>query len=116
VFCSDATVVFLFVEQGEEDPGTHWTARFAVRFERPCLCCDPRTATAAPEIIRWLSDIEREQARPVRWLNVAGPSERQLRAAIGDSECDRFLRAARAVIIEVVRKSGEAIVGAKDLD
>jgi hypothetical protein len=48
--------------------------------------------------------------RPVRWLNIAGPSKWQLTAAIGDRECDRFLKATRAVIIEVVRESRNAIV------
>jgi hypothetical protein len=110
VFCSDATVIFHVPEQGEGDPGTLWTAKFAARFERPCLHCDPRTPAAVLEIIRWLADIEREQGRPVRWLNVAGPSRRQLSGELGDSECDHFLRATRTVIIDVVRESGNAIV------
>jgi hypothetical protein len=42
------------------------------------------------------------------WLKVAGPSKRQLSAELGESECDRFLEATRAVIIEVVRESGDA--------
>jgi hypothetical protein len=110
VFCSDATVIFHIPEQGEGDPGTVWTTKFATQFKRPCLRCDPRTPTAAREIIRWLADIKKEQARPVRWLNVAGPSKKQLSAEIGDSECERFLKATRAVIIQVVRESGNDIV------
>ena len=103
VFCSDATVIFRIPKQGEDDPGTLWTAKFAARFERPCLRCDPRTPTAASEIIHWLADIEKEQGRPVRWLNVAGPSRRQLSAELGDCECDRFLEAIRSALIEVAR-------------
>jgi Circularly permutated YpsA SLOG family len=110
VFCSDATLIFHVAKQSEDDPGTLWTARFAARFQRPCLFCDPRTPAAASEIIRWLERIATEQRRPARWLNVAGPSKRQLSAELGDSECDRFLAATRAVIIEVVRESGNAIV------
>jgi hypothetical protein len=111
VFCSDATVIFYVPERGDDDPGTLWTAKFAALFERPCLHCDPRIPTAAAEIIRRLTEIEQEQERPVRWLNVAGPSERQLRAAIGDSECDRFLWAVRALIIDVVRELGKRLAG-----
>jgi Circularly permutated YpsA SLOG family len=110
VFCSDATVIFHGPKRGEDDPGTLWTAKFAARCERPCLRCDPRRPGAASEIIRWLADIEKAQKRPVRWLNIAGPSKRQLTAEVGDSECDRFLAATRAVIIEVVRGSGNAVV------
>jgi Circularly permutated YpsA SLOG family len=116
VFCSDATVIFRVSRQGEGDPGTLWTAKFAARFERPCLHRDPRAPAAASEIIRWLADIEKEQKRPVRWLNIAGPSKRQLSAELGESECDRFLEAARAVIIEVVRQSRDSIVGDQDPD
>ena len=106
VFCSDATVIFYVPKQGEDDPGTLWTAKFAARFERPCLRCDPRTPTVVPEIIRWLAGVEKEQTRPVRWLNVAGPTKRQLSAELGDSECDRFLEATRTVIIAVLRGLG----------
>ena len=60
-----------------------------------------------PEIIRWLRRcFEKEQTRPVRWLNVAGPTKRQLSAELGDSECDRFLEATRTVINEVLRGLG----------
>jgi Circularly permutated YpsA SLOG family len=114
VFCSDATVIFYVPKQGEDDPGTLWTAKFAAHFERPCLVCDPRTPAAASEIIRWLERIATEQGRPVRWLNVAGPSQRQLRAAVGDSECDLFLKATRAVIIEVVRELANPVAGNMD--
>jgi hypothetical protein len=110
VFCSDATVIFHVPKQSEDDPGTLWTIKSAARFERPCLVCDPRTPAAAAEIIHWLAEVEQEQERPFRWLNVAGPSRRQLSAEVGDSECDRFLKATRTVIIEVVRESGNAIV------
>lgn len=116
VFCSDATVIFRADKQGEDDPGTLWTIMSARRFERPFLVCDPRTPAAATGAIRWLAEIEQEQGRPVRWLNIAGPSERQLSAAIGDSECDRFLKATRAVIIDVVRESSNAIVRDQDPD
>jgi hypothetical protein len=111
VCCSDATVIFHVPEQREDDPGTLWTAKFATQFQRPCLLCDPRTPTAVPEIIRWLERIATEQGRPVKWLNVAGPSKRQLRAAIGDSECDRFLEATRSVLIEVARELGDPAAG-----
>jgi hypothetical protein len=111
VFCSDATVIFHVPRQGGEDPGTLWTAKFATRFDRPCLHCDPRTAAAASEIIRWLANIEKERARPVRWLNVAGPSRRQLSGEIGDSGCDRFLEATRTVMIEVVRELRNPVAG-----
>jgi hypothetical protein len=70
-------------------------------FERPCLGCDPRTA--ASEVIRWPAEIEKEQKRPVRWLNVADPSRRQLSAELGERACARFLEATRTVILEVVR-------------
>lgn len=111
VFCSDATVIFHVPEHGGGDPGTVWTAKFAARFERPCLHCDPRTPAAVSDIIRWLAQIEKEQKRPVRWLNVAGPSQRELRAAVGDSECDLFLKATRTVIIEVVRELANPVAG-----
>jgi hypothetical protein len=111
VFCSDATVIFHVPKQGEDDPGTLWTAKFAAHFERPCLFCDPRRPGAAPEIIRWLADIEREQGRPVRWLNIAGPSKRRLSAEVGDSECDSFLAATRAVIVEVARGFENPVAG-----
>jgi Circularly permutated YpsA SLOG family len=107
VFCSDATVIFRASKPGEDDPGTLWTAKVARRFKRPCLLCDPRAPTAVPEIIRWLAATEKQQERPVRWLNVAGPSKRRLSVEVGDSECDRFLEATRAVIIEVVRGLGD---------
>jgi Circularly permutated YpsA SLOG family len=106
VFCSDATLIFHVAKQGADDSGTLWTAQFATRFERPYLRCDPRTPTAAPDIIQWLVEIEKKQGRPVRWLNIAGPSRRQLSAAIGDTGCDHFLEATRAAIIEVVRNWG----------
>jgi hypothetical protein len=102
VFCSDATVIFHVPEHDGDDPGTLWTAKFAARFGRPCFLYDPRTPTAVPEIIRWLADVERAQGRPVRWLKVAGPSERQLSAKFGDGECDHVLNATRIVIIKVV--------------
>ena len=104
VFCSDATVIFHVAKPDNHDSGTLWTAKCAARFGRPCLLCDPRTPAAAAEIIRWLADIEKEQGRPVRWLNLAGPSKRQLSAGIGDSECHRFLEATRAALVEVVRQ------------
>jgi hypothetical protein len=116
VFCSDATVIFHVPEHDGGDPGTLWTAKCAARFKRPCLRCDPRRPTATPEIIRWLTDLKKEQGWPIRWLNIAGPSKRQLTAAIGDRECDRFLKATRAVIIEVVREPGDAIVGDQNPD
>jgi Circularly permutated YpsA SLOG family len=116
VFCSDATLIIHVPKLGGGDPGTLWTAKFAARFKRPCLRCDPRRPIAAREIIRWLANIEQEQGRSVRWLNIAGPSERQLRAAIGASKCDRFLKATRAVIIEVVRESSNAIMRDQDPD
>jgi hypothetical protein len=53
------------------------------------------------EAIRWLADIGKEKSPPVRRLNVAGPSKRQLTAAIGDGERDRFLEATRAIIIRL---------------
>lgn len=114
VFCSDATVIFHVPEQREVDPGTRWTAKFAAHFKRPCLRCDPRTPAAATGIIRWLADIETEQGRPVRWLNVAGPSKSEISAKIGDSECDRFLEAIRKVIIAVVRGLGNPAPGEQD--
>jgi hypothetical protein len=114
VFCSDATVIFHGPRQGEDDPGTLWTAKFAAHFQRPCLRCDPRTPTAVAEIIRWLAGIEKEQGRPIRWLNVAGPSKRQLSAELGDCECDRFLEATRSVLIEVVHKLGNPAAGEQD--
>jgi hypothetical protein len=114
VFCSDATVIFHVPEQREVDPGTRCTAKFAAHFKRPCLRCDPRTPAAATGIIRWLADIEKGQGRPVRWLNVAGPSKRQLSAEIGGSGCDRFLEAIRSVIIEVVGGLGNPPAGGQD--
>jgi Circularly permutated YpsA SLOG family len=114
VFCSDATVIFLVAKPDNDDPGTLWTAKFATHFKRPCLRCDPRTPTAAPEIIRWLADIEKEQARPVKWLNVAGPSKRHLSAELGDSERERFLEPAHTVIIEVVRELGNPVAEDQD--
>jgi hypothetical protein len=114
VFCSDATVIFHLPKPAEDDLGTLWTAKFATRFGRPCLRCDPRTLAAVPKTIRWLTEIEKAQARPVRWLNVAGPSKRQLSAEIGHSECARFLEATRTVIIEVVRGLGNLVAGDQD--
>ena len=111
VFCSDATVIFHVPKPGEDDPGTLWTAKVARRFKRPCLLCDPRAPSAVREIIRWLAAIEKQHERPVRWLNVAGPSKRQLSAEVGNSECDRFLEATRTVIIEVVRELGHLDAG-----
>jgi hypothetical protein len=113
VFCSDATVIFYIPDQGV-DPGTRLTAKFAANFKRPCLRCDPRTPTAVAEIIRWLAEIEKEQERPVRWMNVAGPSKRQLSTELGDCECDRFLEAIRSVLIEVVHKLGNPAAGEQD--
>jgi hypothetical protein len=114
VFCSDATLIFHVAKQGADDPGTRWTAKFAAHFNRPCLRCDPRTPTAVAEIIRWLAGIEKEQERPVGWLNVAGPSKRQLSTELGDCECDRFLEATRSVLIEVVHKLGDPAAGEQD--
>jgi Circularly permutated YpsA SLOG family len=67
VFCSDATVIFHVPEQGEDDPGTLWTAKFAARYERPCLVCDPRIPSAAPEIIGWALG-HRKRARAARQM------------------------------------------------
>ena len=61
--------------------------------------------------------LNREGARAVRQISTsAGPSKQQLSAEAGDSECDRFLKATRAVIIEVVRESGDVMVGDQDPD
>ena len=67
---SDATLILSPADELKGDPGTAWVARYAERYRRPLLVCDPGDAGAVPELERWLREINPQT------LNVAGPSER----------------------------------------
>lgn len=67
---ADATLVLAPAANANElDPGTAWAMRSAERYDRPLLVVDPWRRSATSAVIRWLA------TRPVRSLNVAGPSE-----------------------------------------
>jgi hypothetical protein len=105
VCCSDATLIFGLSEVSEDgdDPATRWTQEFAHLVKRPLHSCDPRKATAS-EIIEWLAEAGKE--RPVKWLNIAGPSKNRLKQKVGRHERDHFLDATRALIACVIREFG----------
>jgi hypothetical protein len=66
---SDATLILRPKLYDEQDMGTDWTIRCAARYGRPLLVCDPADPMAPSIITQWLRE------KPVRTLNVAGPSE-----------------------------------------
>jgi hypothetical protein len=66
---SDATLVLRPELCGERDMGTDWTIRCAAHYGRPLLVYDPADPMAPAIITQWLRE------KPVRTLNVAGPSE-----------------------------------------
>jgi hypothetical protein len=66
---SDATLILRPRSCGAADPGTEWTRRCVTRYGRVLLVCDPGDPQSLPAVMRWL------EARPIRTLNVAGPSE-----------------------------------------
>ena len=88
---SDATLILRPAEREAADPGTEWAARFAERYGRPLLVCEPGGPEAASDITRWLSE------SLVRTLNVAGSSEGTV-PGIGDR--------AYALLEEVFRGPG----------
>lgn len=90
---SDATVILRPALQELADPGTDWAERCAVRYGRPLLVCDPGDPGSADRIEQWLAD------RPIRTLNVAGPSER---TAPG------IERVAYGLLVEVFRPGSRA--------
>lgn len=77
---SDATLIFQPAHGVDQDPGTEWTARWASRYGRPLLVCDPSDPAAADRITQWLRSL------PVETLNVAGPSERTA-PGLGNQTC-----------------------------
>lgn len=66
---SDATLILRPAAPTAGDRGTAWAARCAERYGRPLLVVDPAEPGAAGSLAAWLA------ARPIRALNVAGPSE-----------------------------------------
>lgn len=90
---SDGTVILRPSALPVADPGTDWAAQCAARYGRPLLVCDPEDPGSADRIRQWLAD------RPIRTLNVAGPSERTAPGIEG---------VAYALLVEVFRPGSRA--------
>ena len=73
---SEGTLILCRAD-GQIDPGTEWTKRFAGKYGKPVLACDPWDQGCEERIRTWLGE------RSIRTLNVAGPSEGR-EAGIGE--------------------------------
>ena len=65
---SDGTLILRRLGK-QIDPGTAWTERFAAKYGKPVLVCDPWDQGCEERIRKWLEEMS------IRTLNVAGPSE-----------------------------------------
>src|SRR5688572_14130346 len=65
---SDATLILRRADE-QTDLGTQWTERFAEKYGKPVLACDPWDEGCGQRIRNWL------EKWSIQTLNVAGPSE-----------------------------------------
>ncbi len=66
---SDGTLLLLSSDLDRADPGTRWTADCAAHYQKPMLIADPAALADVPRVHHWID------ARGIKTLNVAGPSE-----------------------------------------
>ena len=66
---SDGTLLLCPGAITQQDAGTRWTAKCAEHYAKPLLIADPAMLIEVPRVHHWI------EARGIRTMNVAGPSE-----------------------------------------